>query len=264
MAYDFHSDRYKYFKLQVSNCEENIIPFISRFHGVEAGMKVLEIGCRDGGVLKPFIDRGCQVMGIDLDRGPVEMAIDTYQDVITAGKAKFEVINVHDYIAREKGNDEAIFDVIVLQDVIEHVFGQQEMLHALHQILRPGGVIFFGFPPWQNPFGGHQQVLKNKVFSKLPYYHLLPNFIYFSIVKAADSTNLGFIKDTKATGISIDRFEKIVNLEKFKISGRQLFLVSSMYKYKFGLRPRLQFGWLGNLPYIRNFFTTAANYVIQK
>jgi SAM-dependent methyltransferase len=264
MAYDFHSDRHQYFRLQVSNCRDNIIPFIGKFQPVRSGMKVLEIGCRDGGVLYPFLEQGCHITGIDLDAGPVEMAKEVYKDNIADGKANFEVINVHDYIAREKGNAAAIFDIIVLQDVIEHVFGQQEMLQALHQILKPTGLIFFGFPPWQNPFGGHQQVLKNTILSKIPYYHLLPNFVYYGLVKMADKSSLEFIKDTKETGISIDRFEKIVKAEHFKIIGRQLFLVSSMYKYKFGLKPRLQAKWLGNLPYIRNFFTTAANYVIQK
>jgi len=162
MAFGFHSNRDQYFQLQSSNTKSNVIPFIKRKKKIEKGMKVLEIGCRDGGVLFPFLEAGCHVTGFDLDAGSVEKAKLIYEKDIQAGRADFFIKNVHDYIAENKGNLEKKFDIIVLKDVIEHVYGHQEMIHGIKSILKEGGVVYFGFPPWQNPFGGHQQVLRNK------------------------------------------------------------------------------------------------------
>jgi SAM-dependent methyltransferase len=262
MAFDFHSNRDQYFQLQSSNTKNNVIPFIERKKKIEKGMKVLEIGCRDGGVLLPFLESGCHITGFDLDAGPVEKAKLIYAKDIQEGRAEFFIQNVHDYIAENKDNCEKKFDVIVLKDVIEHVYGHQEMIKGIKSILREGGVVYFGFPPWQNPFGGHQQVLNNKFFALLPYYHLLPNFIYYNIVKLVAPKHFGFIKATKETRITPEVFEKIVKEEKFKILGRDLYLISPMYEFKFKMKPKLQFKWLENIKYIRNYFTTTCDYLI--
>jgi 2-polyprenyl-3-methyl-5-hydroxy-6-metoxy-1,4-benzoquinol methylase len=62
----------------------------------------------------------------------------------------------------------------LLKDVIEHIHDQPKLIAWMKSYLAPNGTIFFGFPPWQMPFGGHQQLCRNKVLAKLPYYHLLP------------------------------------------------------------------------------------------
>lgn len=262
MAFDFHQNRDKYFQLQYENTKQNIVPFIEKKKKIQAGLKVLEIGCRDGGVLLPFLEMGCNITGFDLDAKPVEKAKEIYKEPISEGKANFFVKNVHDYVKENIGNDEAKFDVILLKDVIEHVFGHQELINGLTKILKKDGVIYFGFPPWQNPFGGHQQVLNNKFLSLLPYYHMLPNFLYYGMVKLADPGHLPFIKDTKETRITPEVFERIVKAESFQVFARDLYLISPMYEHKFNLKPRLQFKWLANTPYLRNYFTTTCDYLI--
>lgn len=262
MAFDFHKDREIYFNLQSNNTRKHILPFIEAHKPIEKGMKILEIGCRDGGVLIPFLERECHVTGFDLEDGPLLEAKRRYDKEIKEGKAEFFVMDVHDYVKENKNNIDKKFDVIVLKDVIEHVYGHQEMIAGIKNLLKPGGVIFFGFPPWQNPFGGHQQVIKNKFFSLLPYYHLLPNFIYYGIVKRIDPENFPFIKATKETQITPDKFERIAKEEGFTIHKRTLYLINPMYEFKFNLKPRKQFKWLENIPYLRNFFTTDCDYLI--
>ena len=39
------------------------------------------------------------------------------------------------------------FDQIVLKDVIEHIHDPEKLIRRLKLFLRPGGIIFFGFPP---------------------------------------------------------------------------------------------------------------------
>ena len=74
-------------------------------------------------------------------------------------KVEFLCQNIYEdaFLSRFKNQ----FDVIILKDVIEHVPEQEKFVPYLKNFLKPGGQIFFGFPPWYMPFGGHQQVCKN-------------------------------------------------------------------------------------------------------
>jgi hypothetical protein len=54
-----------------------------------------------------------------------------------------------------------------------------------------------------------------------------------------------------------------VKEEKFEILGRDLYLISPMYEFKFNMKPKLQFKWLENIKYVRNYFTTTCDYLIQ-
>ena len=57
--FEFHADRKRYFDIQVLNAEKYVIPFIEEKFPIAGGMRVLEIGCGEGGVLKAFINIGC-------------------------------------------------------------------------------------------------------------------------------------------------------------------------------------------------------------
>jgi 2-polyprenyl-3-methyl-5-hydroxy-6-metoxy-1,4-benzoquinol methylase len=262
MAFDFHTNRDLYFQLQYSNTKNNILPFIERKKKIEKGMKVLEIGCRDGGVLLPFLELDCYITGFDLEVSTVEKAKEIYAKDIQTGRANFFIKNVHDYIAEFKGIEENKFDIIILKDVIEHVYGHQEMIHGIKSIMKKNGVIYFGFPPWQNPYGGHQQVLKSKILALMPYYHLLPNFLYYGIIKIFAPKSVDFIKMTKETRITPESFEKIIKEESLNILERDFWLINPMYEFKFNIKPKLQFKWLENIRYIRNYFTTTCDYLI--
>ena len=72
--FEFHADRKRYFDIQVLNAEKYVIPFIGEKFPVKPGMRVLEIGCGEGGVLKAFINKGCEGVGVELDLPRVEDA----------------------------------------------------------------------------------------------------------------------------------------------------------------------------------------------
>ena len=58
MGFEFHSDKEKYFRWQYENARDYVIPFIEEAFPLKEGMKVMEIGCGEGGVLKAFWERG--------------------------------------------------------------------------------------------------------------------------------------------------------------------------------------------------------------
>jgi hypothetical protein len=69
--------------------------------------------------------------------------------------------------------------------------------------------------------------------------------------------------EIKDTGISIERFEKIVLQSNYTIPAKTFYLINPIYKYKFGLQPRKQFKLIASIPFLRNFFTTCVYYLIK-
>ena len=257
--FEFHADRKRYFDIQVDNTTKYVIPFIEKFIPIKEGTRILEIGCGEAGVLKAFTDKGCTGVGVELDEPRLVVAREWMKEEVLAGKISFLSKNIYDVNPLIEFS--GCFDVIVLKDVIEHIHDQKKLIAWMKQFLNPGGVIFFGFPPWQMPFGGHQQVMQHKWLSKLPYFHLLPMPIYKSILKSAKE-NVEAFTEIKDTGISIERFEKIVHQTGYQIVNKQHYLLNPIYEYKFGVKPINQIPVLRSIPWIRNFFTTCVYYLI--
>jgi 2-polyprenyl-3-methyl-5-hydroxy-6-metoxy-1,4-benzoquinol methylase len=150
-----------------------------------------------------------------------------------------------------------------MKDVIEHIHDQKKLLQRLHDLLLPQGAIFFGFPPWQMPFGGHQQMCKSKLLSKFPYYHLLPKKLYKWVLMKFNEPAEDLL-EIKDTGISIERFEKIVKQTNYRVINKTHYLINPIYKYKFGWKARKQLPILKSIPYIRDYFTTCVYYLITQ
>lgn len=262
MALKHHKDHKARFDQQVENSTNYVLPFIEKTKAITPGTKVLEVGTGEGGVLKPFIEKGCYCVGVDLAPERIELANEFMAEEVAAKKVEFLLQNIYedDFGKRFTG----FFDVIMLKDVIEHVPEQANFIARLQQFLKPGGQIFFGFPPWYMPFGGHQQVCRNKWASKLPYYHILPKFIYRGILKLAGEhpSVIKEMMEIKDTQITIEQFERIAKNNGLKILNKKHYLINPIYKYKFGLQPREQWGPVTHIPFLRNFVTTCVYYTV--
>lgn len=257
--FEFHTDRRRYFEMQIENAEKYVIPFIEEKFRILTGMRVLEIGCGEGGVLKAFINRGCLGVGVELDMARVELANTFLPDDIAAGKLKLVAKDIYESDAEKDFNGS--FDIIVLKDVIEHIHDQPRLISWMKTFLKPGGIIFFGFPPWYMPFGGHQQICKSAI-SRLPYIHLLPRFLYKWILKSGKE-NVAEMMEVRDTGISIERFERICKQSGYVIQHRRHYLLNPIYEWKFGWKPVRQLRFIQALPFIRNFLTTCVYYCIE-
>ncbi len=262
MALKQHKDARVRYEQQVENTRLYVLPFIEKTKTIGPGIKVLEIGCGEGGVLTPFIERGCICTGVDLDAPRIELANEFLKDAIAKGHAEFMLKNVYDddFLKRFKNN----FDLIILKDTIEHIPGQEKFIPYLKNFIKEGGQIFFGFPPWYMPFGGHQQTCEHKLTSKMPYYHVLPRPIYKMILKMGGENEymIRDLMEIRDTRITIERFERIIKKNQFKVLNKRHYLINPIYRYKFGLQPRKQLAMITWLPYLRDFLTTCVYYTI--
>ncbi len=262
MALKQHLDDKVRFDQQVDNSVSYVVPFIAETHKIDSTTTVLEVGTAEGGVLVPFLDMGCSCVGVDLAPERIDLAKGFLASYMQAGKVELMVKNIYDddFLSGYKQQ----FDIIILKDVIEHVPGQLGFVTYLKNFLKPGGQIFFGFPPWYMPFGGHQQVCRNKWASKLPWYHILPTGIYRAILKAAGENEYTVkeLIEIKETQITIEQFERIVKEAGLKVVKKQHYLINPIYKYKFGLQPRKQSALVAWIPFFRNFITTCVYYTV--
>src|ERR1700754_1785039 len=109
--FEFHADRKRYFEIQAINAARYVIPFIEEKIPVKPGMRVLEIGCGEGGVLKAFIDRGCQGLGVELDAPRIVNAEKFMAEELASGKVQF--ISKDIYKTDPTTEMGGLFDIIV-------------------------------------------------------------------------------------------------------------------------------------------------------
>ncbi len=262
--FDFHSDKKNYFDIQYMNSKESIVPFVSKYIQLDERTRVLEIGSAEAGVLKAFTDSGCHCTGIELSPERVELARQLMKPELEAGRVRFFAKNIYDIdIKKDIGFK---FDLIILKDVIEHIHDQEKFIPFMSNFLNPQGKVFLGFPPWFNPFGGHQQMCDHKLLARTPYFHLLPKPVYKLILKLfkEKKEKVDMFLEVKETGISIERFERIVKKNNFRILDRIFYFIPPIYKYKFKLKPKRQNALIAKIPYIRDFISMSTYYIIQK
>ncbi|MDR0546591.1 MAG: class I SAM-dependent methyltransferase [Dysgonamonadaceae bacterium] len=255
--FDFHADTERYFQMQYQNCKNYVIPFIENHFPLKPKVRVLEIGCGEAGVLKAFLDRDCECAGVEICVPRLESARERLSNYLEQGVLNLIAKDIYAVQSAEELG--GAFDLIIMKDVIEHIPNQSGLLRHLKKLLHPSGLIFAGFPPWQMPFGGHQQVAHNRFISRFPYLHLLPMCLYKKVMR----NESGEFIDIKRTGISIERFERIAKENHYVIAGKQHFFINPIYEYKFNLKMKKQGKIISSIPYLRNFLTTTVFYLIK-
>jgi len=255
-----HTNKEQYFNEQTRSTQKFIVPYISEFVKLTPGLDVLEIGCGIGGNMKPFLESGCRVTGIDISEYSIGLASQFYTGHPLRQNLTLICNNI--YHITQPGKQ---YGLIIMRDVIEHIPEQEVFMEFVKRFLKPGGFFFLAFPPWQNPFGGHQQICNSRLLSKIPYFHLLPNFLYKSVLSLFErnSQRINELLEIKKTGISIERFERIVRQQNYRVAAKTFFLVNPNYEIKFRLKALRQNRIIGAIPYLRDYFTTAAYYLLK-
>jgi SAM-dependent methyltransferase len=96
--------------------------------------RMLEIGCAGGFFLDEAQRAGFEVTGVELNADMAEHAREKLG------------LAVHCGMFEDAGLEPDSFDVIVVQDVLEHVRGPLEFVASIARLLRPGGCFFVRGP----------------------------------------------------------------------------------------------------------------------
>lgn len=255
-----HSNRKAYFAEQAYTTEKYVMPFVEEVMSLTGEISILEIGCGEGGNLKPFLDLGCKkTVGIDLSSKKIENAKRFFQSHPKRDNLKLICADIYDV------SDIGTFDLVIARDVLEHIHHQDVFMEFVKKFLKPDGKFFLGFPPWHNPFGGHQQICCSPILSRLPYFHLLPGILYKKLLRVfgENDQKIRSLMEIKETGITIEGFESILQQRNYQTEKRKFYFINPNYEIKFNLKPRVQARLLGLIPYLRDFITTTNYYVVS-
>jgi SAM-dependent methyltransferase len=252
-VYTRHTNRQQYFEEQVKATERYILPYLNSVLDFSSTLTVGEIGCGHGGNMKPLLHAGCKVVGIDISPNSIKIAESFYENDPYRENLLLIPRDIYEIAPEEI----PVFDLIIMRDTLEHIHRHEQFFQHIKGFLKPEGKLFLAFPPWYMPFGGHQQMCKSKLLSKLPYFHILPKCLYLWILKlfGEDENKINGLFEIKDTRISIRKFYKIIKKQNFTIEKQTLYLVNPNYEVKFGLKPRILPRFL-NIPFVREFFTT--------
>lgn len=253
-----HTNRFQYFHELAHTSERYFIPYIKNFLDLGRPISVLEVGCGDGGNLLPFARGGHEVMGVDISDNRVKGAISFFE------RESAEATFICDDILNLKAH-EGYFDLIICHDVIEHIHNKLTLLLRIESLLKPKGIVFVGFPAWQMPFGGHQQICRNKLISIMPFIHLLPQGFYRCILSLGNESDecINELLSIRQTNITVEKFEKLAAETSLEIVNRRLYLINPHYEVKFGLKPRRLPEILSKIPYFRDYLSTSCFYLLR-
>ena len=98
---------------------------------------VLEVGCATGYFTKAMVDRGCKVVGIELDPDAAAVAQEWAERVVVGDIDRGDV---WDQI------DDESFDVVLCGDVLEHLRDPLGALRSAVRKLKPEGIVVTSFP----------------------------------------------------------------------------------------------------------------------
>ncbi|MDR0223153.1 MAG: class I SAM-dependent methyltransferase [Oscillospiraceae bacterium] len=135
------------------------------------GLKLLEVGLGGCECILAARETGYDVFGVDIMESYVKNARDKYG-------LNVEVCDFTSFETNEK------YDVIIMGDVIEHVFEPAVMISKANELLNAGGVLWISTPNYQSAFttiAGHRDPMRWEAshvnyFSRESLYSLLGRF----------------------------------------------------------------------------------------
>ena len=128
---DGYSD-YGFNHSDASHMHRHFIPPIFELCGLLCpSTRVLDVGCGNGFTCGEFLNRGCQVVGVDLSEQGIAIARQAHP------QGRFEVLAADDGLLANL--QEEPFDLVVSTEVVEHLYAPRSYARGCYGALKPGG-----------------------------------------------------------------------------------------------------------------------------
>jgi 2-polyprenyl-3-methyl-5-hydroxy-6-metoxy-1,4-benzoquinol methylase len=109
------------------------------------GLSVLDGGCGSGGYVLEMLDRGVAAQGVEFEKQKVDIWTRKYPGDDRVRVGDLQALGFHP----------ETFDVVILNEVLEHVDDQDKALTEVMRVLKPGGHLFLFSPNRFHPFETH-------------------------------------------------------------------------------------------------------------
>jgi SAM-dependent methyltransferase len=104
------------------------------FAGFPGRLKVLDIGCANGGILRPLAGQH-ELHGVDLSAALVKLANENGVNALE-----------YDFVSGPLPYPDKTFDAVFFGETIEHLVNTDQMMFELNRVLKPGGRLVLTFP----------------------------------------------------------------------------------------------------------------------
>jgi SAM-dependent methyltransferase len=247
-----------YWQFQHALTRDHLLPFLTEAGALPGEGRILEVGAGEGGCLAALhAATGLPAHGVELSSPRTDLARQI-NAVLAGGALDLHVGDVTDLDSLHAL--EPPYSLIVLRDVIEHIEARDRALTNLRTLLAPGGYLCVTFPPYNSPFGAHQQVLTPRHL-RLPWIQLWPG--YLGLVARAETVpekvkEQGSLRRCSCT---VAGFERSAAGAGLRIVIRRHYLLRPAFRYRYGL-PAVPAGILGRLPGVREVAVTGSWYLL--
>ena len=141
--------------------QDRRLDLVRRFVPLE-GRRILDVGCGVGAYVRRFRAFSTEVYGIDVAPARVRKGAEELPNLLLASSDRLPF-------------RDGFFDVVFLNEVIEHVRDDRATLVELARVLRPGGHAIFYAPNRFYPFETHGVYLGSRYqFGNIPLVNYLP------------------------------------------------------------------------------------------
>jgi len=150
--------------------QDRRLNLIRRYVPLE-GARMLDIGCGIGTYVRKLRDCSDRVYGVDIDQARVRQGKTGSLAVAVSERLPFA---------------EQAFDMVLLNEVIEHVQDDTQTLREACRVVRPGGHVVVFAPNRLYPFETHGVYIgKRYVFGNMPFVNYLPDVLRRKLVPHA-------------------------------------------------------------------------------
>lgn len=172
--------------------QERRLAIIERYVPL-AGRRVLDLGCGLGEYVRAFAREGAHAYGCDIAR-----------DRLVTGRQR-GAPGLLQAAGEALPLASGTLDVVVLNEVIEHVTDDRATLAEVARVLTPGGIAVVYAPNRLFPFETHGIYLRGRyIFGNIPLVNWLPNFARNRLVPHARAyTWRGIERVAAASGLTI-------------------------------------------------------------
>jgi SAM-dependent methyltransferase len=249
-----------YWNYQYQLTVDELIPCLRDWGVWREGVRILDVGCGDGGATCALAENGAVVAGLDIEPRRLEMA----RERARSRGLDFPLV-VADITDPSTLNDlEGPWDLVLFRDVLEHIPDVDATLEQCVKRLADGGAIVVIYPPYWSPYGGHQQTLRIQAWfgvrwAKFPFIHWLPSSIWRSLAEAGSvgAEEWEDIAIVRRARLTIGGMATRARRHGLEVSRSRRYLLRPTFRLRYGT-PVVGAGWLGRIPGLREMLVTGA------
>lgn len=176
---------------------EYLIGLAGRLTGSKSG-KILDFGCGQGALMARGLKAGLDIVGADVWSGGFHVWAEQLDPA-----AKSRIQRIENGILPFADNT---FDVVIANQVFEHIADPLPNLKEIHRVLKPGGAFVAAFPTGEVWFEGH-------VGAYFPHFLRAHPALQKSYLRAARHLGFGYYADGMTPEAWADHMHQVVRDE---------------------------------------------------